>query len=92
MPVLGAGIGLALRSILPGASTYGLLLNPAIGAAASAITWVLARLAGWSLAEPGIWAASLFAAVVVCSIAPMILARVRPERDERRLQELLNGR
>lgn len=89
MPVLGAGIGLLLRYVIPGRQTYGLLLNPALGACATAITWVLLFVNEWSLDEPWIWVLSLVAAVVVCTIVPLVLQASRPRSDERRLERLL---
>ena len=44
--VIGAGIGLIVRYVLPSRGTYGVLLVPAISAAATAITWVALLWAG----------------------------------------------
>lgn len=91
MPVLGAGIGLLLRYVVPGRETYGLLLNPALGACATAVAWVVMFVNGFSLDEPWIWTLSLLAAVVVCTIVPLVLRASRPRSDERRLERLLSA-
>ena len=39
--VIGAALALGVRYAVPGRETHGLLLVPAIGAAATAATWVL---------------------------------------------------
>ncbi len=92
MPVLGAAIGAVLRYVIPGRATHGLLLLPAIGACTTAVAWVLMVVAGWSLGDPWIWLLALVAPVVTCTIAALVLARVRPARDEQRLQQLLSAR
>lgn len=90
MPVLGAGIGLLLRYVIPGRETYGLLLLPALGACATAIAWVLMFVNSFSLGDPWIWLLSLVAAAVVCTIVPLVLRASRPRSDERRLERLLS--
>ncbi|HQG69615.1 MAG TPA: hypothetical protein PL156_04620, partial [Rhodoglobus sp.] len=61
--VIGAGIGLIVRYVLPSRGTYGVLLVPAISAAATAITWVALLWAGQTFDGTWIWVASLAAAV-----------------------------
>jgi len=92
MPVLGAAIGAILRYVIPGRETHGLLLLPGLGAATTATAWVVMVVTGWSLGEPWIWTLALVAPAVVCTIAALVLARVRPARDAQRLQQLLSAR
>ena len=92
MPVLGAAIGGILRYVIPGRETHGLLLLPALGAVTTATAWVVMVVTGWSLGEPWIWALALVAPVVTCTIAALVLARVRPARDAERLRHLLSAR
>ncbi|MFC7430791.1 MULTISPECIES: hypothetical protein [unclassified Agrococcus] len=92
MPVLGAAVGAVLRYVIPGRATHGILLLPALGACTTAVAWVVMVVSGWSLADPWIWLLALVAPVVTCTIAALALARVRPARDEQRLQHLLATR
>lgn len=92
MPVLGAAIGAVLRYVIPGRATHGLLLLPALGACTTAVAWVVMVVSGWSLGDPWIWTLALVAPAVVCTIAGIALARVRPARDQQRLQQLLSVR
>lgn len=92
MPVLGAAIGALLRYVIPGRETHGLLLLPALGAVTTATAWVVMVVNDWSLGDPWIWTLALVAPIVTCTIAALVLARVRPARDEQRLHRLLTSR
>lgn len=91
--VIGAGIGAIIRYTLPQRGAYGVLLLPAITAAASAIVWV-GLLWAFRLAFDGtwIWVASIGAAVVAGLIVALVLPRRRDEHDARLLTELSGGK
>ena len=65
--VIGAGIGLIVRYVLPSRGTYGVLLVPAISAAATAITWV----------------ALLWAGLVTPASTPLLRSSSHARRDAR---------
>jgi hypothetical protein len=91
--VIGAGIGGLFRYILPNRGTYGVLLLPAIAAAATAIVWVLLL---WTLRltfdGTWIWVASLGAAVLASLATALLLPKRRIEHDARRLTQLSGGK
>ncbi|MDO7881337.1 hypothetical protein [Antiquaquibacter soli] len=80
--VIGAGIGLALRYLLPRRDTYGVLLLPAVSAAATAIVWVALVWVGWTFDGTWIWVASLGAAVIAAVLTAVVLPRRRLQSDE----------
>lgn len=86
--VIGACIGGLLRYLLPGRATYGLLLVPAIGAAATAVVWVALLWLGLTFDGGWIWFLALLAGGLASLATAIILPRVRPARDERRIAEL----
>ena len=91
--VIAAGIGGAVRYLLPKRGTYGLLLLPAAGAVAAAVGWV-----GTLWAVRGtfdgtwIWVASLGAAFLVSLALALVLPRRRIEHDAHMLHQLSGGR
>ncbi|WP_430592572.1 hypothetical protein [Humidisolicoccus flavus] len=88
--VLGACIGALLRYLIPGRLSYGILLLPAFGAAATAITWVGLEMLGFTADGGWIWVAGLLAPVVTCSVVPGLLRKSREKRDQQRLRDLLS--
>ena len=86
--VIGAGLGLIVRYITPRRGTYGVLLLPAIAAAATAITWVALLWAGQTFDGGWIWVASLVAAVVASVVAAIRLPRHRSDADAKLFAEL----
>jgi hypothetical protein len=90
--VIGASIAGLLRYLLPGRQTYGILLLPAIGAAATAVVWVALVWLGLTFDGGWIWFASLAAATLTSAAAALLLARSRPAADERRYERLATGR
>ena len=89
--VIGAFIGLALRYLLPGRTTYGLFLLPAVGAAATCVAWAAAVWARLALDGGWIWVVSLGAAVVVSLLVGLVVPRARTAADTRRLHVLSGG-
>lgn len=90
--VIGAGIGLLARYVFPQRGTYGVLLVPAIAAAATAIVWVALLWAGLTFDGTWIWVASLAAAVTVSLVTVLVLPRRRNESDARMLETLSAAR
>jgi len=91
--VIGAGLGLGLRYLLPHRHTYGLLLLPAIGAAAAALTWVIMLWVGvdesWGWVA---WVATFLAAIAIPAIVALALGGSRTAADTRRRHALTAGR
>lgn len=90
--VIGLGIAAILRYLLPGRGQYGILLLPAIGAVATALTWVGLTWLGWKADGTWIWVVSLSVAGVAAIIAAIALDRGRRSRDRRMLHRLAGGR
>lgn len=90
--VIGAFIGLALRYLLPGRDSYGLLLLPAVGAAATAAIWVALVWAGLTFDGGWIWVAALVGGGVISIVTILLVVRTRKVGDERRLHVLSGGR
>lgn len=87
--VIGAGIGFIVRYIFPSRGTYGILLTPAVSAAATAITWVaLLWIARLTFDGTWIWVASLTAAVVASILTAVMLPRRRATEDAELFAEL----
>jgi len=90
--VIGAGIGLLLRYVLPGRKVYGVLLLPAVAAVATAATWVSLLWAGFTFDGGWIWLASLVAAAVASALVATVLSRRRLAADARAAHLLAAGR
>ncbi|MCU1440191.1 MAG: hypothetical protein JWP85_1188 [Rhodoglobus sp.] len=90
--VIGAGIGALFRYLLPRRGTYGLLLLPAVSAAATAIVWVALVWLGWKFDGTWIWVASLGAAALAALVTAVLLPRRRVADDARRLTQLSGGK
>ena len=89
--VIGACLGLIVRYTMPNRGTYGLLLLPAISAAATAITWVALLWAGQTFDGTWIWVASLAAAVIAPVVAAALLPRRRAEADAQLFVQIPGG-
>lgn len=91
--VIGACIGVIVRYVLPERSTYGLLLLPAVAAAATAITWVgLLWAANLTFDGTWIWVAALTAAVVAPVAMALWLPGKRATEDEQLFQRISSGK
>jgi len=90
--VIGASLGLIVRYTMPNRGTYGLLLLPAISAAATAVTWVALLWAGQTFDGTWIWVGSLAAAVVAPIVAAVLLPRRRAEADVQLFTQLSGGK
>lgn len=91
--VIGAGIGLLLRYVLPGRSAYGVLLLPALGAAATCVVWAgltwLGLLTEWTWL---VWLASLAAATIVPLVVALVVSRRRIAWDAEQQHLISTGR
>jgi len=90
--VIGAGLGLIVRYLMPQRGTYGELLLPAIAASATAITWVALLWAGQTFDGTWIWVASLAAAVIAPVVAAALLPRRRAEADAQLFVQISGGK
>jgi hypothetical protein len=86
--LLGFGIGLAIRTAIPGHDTYGSALVPSIGAAVSAIVWEILTWVGWKFDGGWIWVVSLVAGGVVALVLALVIPRSRRTNDQALLQQL----
>lgn len=92
--VIGAGIGAIVRYLLPERGTYGVLLLPAVSAAAAAAVWVGVGLwlLRWTFDGTWIWVASLAAAIAAALVVALVLPRRRDQHDARLLTKLSGGK
>lgn len=92
--VVGAGLGLGLRYLLPNRQTYGVLLLPAVGAAAAAITWVAMLWAGIPDGDWGwtVWVAAFLAAIVAPLVVALVVSGRRTAADAHERHVLSGGR
>jgi hypothetical protein len=84
----GVILGLAARLVLPGRSTQGFILVPAIGAAVASVVWVALTWLGWTWDSGWIWLVALGLAAVVSVAAELLIWRLRTRGDKRMLHEL----
>jgi membrane associated rhomboid family serine protease len=89
--VVGAGLGVIARFLLPRRHTYGFALLPAIGAGVSAAIWVGVQ---WFdlLLFPLDWVAALGGALVASVVAALLVSRARSASDARELHVLSGGK
>lgn len=90
--VVGAGIGVVLRYLLPGREAYGVALLPALGAAVTAALWAGMVWLGFTFDAGWIWLASLGGAAVASLVVALVLSRRRRAADARELHVLSGGR
>lgn len=87
--VIGAALALGVRYAVPGRETHGLLLVPAIGAAATAATWVLLVWLGFTFDGGWIWALSLVIGPAVALAFALLLPPRRRAADQQLLASLM---
>jgi len=90
--VIGIGIGLVVRYVLPNRDTHGALLLPAISGAATSIVWVSLLWLGQRSEGGWIWVASLVAAFISAVVAGRLLPRRRAEADDVLFAQLSGGK
>mgnify|MGYP000141383064 CR=1 FL=1 len=86
--VIGAALALGVRYAVPGRDTHGLLLIPAIGAAATAVTWVLLLWLGFTFDGGWIWVFSLVIGPGVALAFAILLPPRRRAADDAPLRQL----
>ncbi|TFB71197.1 hypothetical protein E3O06_12555 [Cryobacterium glaciale] len=86
--LFGAVIGLAARYLLPGRSTQGSVLVPAIGTVTASLVWVALTWLGWNWAGGWIWWVSLGTAAAASVVLNLFISRRRIHADQRMLQRL----
>lgn len=90
--VVGAGIGVLSRYLLPGRTTYGVALLPALGAAVTAALWAGLTWLGWKADGGWIWVAALGGATVASLVVSLVLSRRRQAADAHELHILSGGK
>lgn len=90
--VIGACLGLIVRYALPDRTTYGILLLPAVSAAATAVVWVALVWAGLTFDGGWIWVAALVASVVSAALVAVLLPRRRAAADVELFERLSSAR
>jgi hypothetical protein len=90
--VIGIGLGLIVRYLLPNRDTHGVLLVPAISGAATSIVWVSLLWLGQRADGGWIWVASLLAAVLSALVAGLVVPSRRAEADEALFIQLSGGK
>jgi hypothetical protein len=90
--IIATGIGFIIRYSLGGRDTHGMLLLPAAGAAATAITWVALLWFGFTFDGGWIWTISLVVGGLASLVLGLVLPRNRREADRALLTRLSGGR
>ena len=92
--VVGAGVALLLRFLLPGRDTYGIALLPAIGAAVTAAVWAGMSWLGFDFDGNWgwLWLASIGGALVVSLVVGLLVGARRTRHDARELHILSGGK
>ena len=76
--VIGAALSLGVRYVVPGRHTHGVLLVPAVGAAATAAVWAVCVWIGLTFDGGWIWVIAL----VLGPLASLAVALALPKRRE----------
>ncbi|MEO5535888.1 MAG: hypothetical protein ABIR17_12245 [Pseudolysinimonas sp.] len=90
--VVGLGIGLLLRYLLPGRRMHGVALIPAIGAIVAALLWTGFTWLGFKAGEPWIWVITFAGTVGITLVVDVIVSRIRMAEDARERHVLSGGR
>ncbi|WP_353827271.1 hypothetical protein [Agromyces sp. SYSU T0242] len=84
----GAILGLAARYALPRREFHGVVLVPAVGAAAAAVAWVALTWLGLAWDGGWIWLASLVLSAAAAAATAFLVGRRREEDDARTFERL----
>jgi uncharacterized membrane protein YeaQ/YmgE (transglycosylase-associated protein family) len=90
--VVGLGIGLLVRYLMPGRRMHGIALIPAVGAIAAAVLWAGLTWLGFKPDAGWIWALTFVGTVGITLVADVIVSRVRMAEDARERHVLSGGR
>ncbi|MDO9396055.1 MAG: hypothetical protein Q7T71_05895 [Herbiconiux sp.] len=88
----GVILGLGARYLLPHRERHGVVLIPAIGAAAAAVLWGILTWAGLPWDGGWIWVISLVLSGLTAIGADVLIGRRRVQHDDERLKLLLSGK
>lgn len=81
-------IGIALHFALPHRQKRGVVVAPAIAAAAGVITWAALTWAGVGIDNPWIWLSAIIVPAVVTAPVVLALGAARVRGDDRERQRL----
>lgn len=84
----GTFFGAVFRYVIPGRSTYGSILLPAVGAVTAAIVWAGLTWLGWAFGGGWIWVVTLVASALVTLALAIWLPSRRRTADARLLESL----
>jgi len=87
--VIGAALSLGARYGVPGRQTHGLLLVPAVGAAATAVVWVVCLWLGLTFDGGWIWVISLVLGPLAAFAVAFALPKRRDAADAALLERLM---
>lgn len=87
--VIGASISLGVRYLVPGRQTHGLLLVPAVGAAATAVVWVVCLWLGLTFDGGWIWLVALVLGPLASVAVALALPKRRKAADAALLERLM---
>jgi len=87
----GTILGLAARYLMPGRSTHGSVLVPALGTVIAAAVWVGLTWLGWKWDGGAIWWVSLIVSAVASAAIALVLARRRNQADLDMLHARMNN-
>jgi len=87
--VLGAALSLGARYGVPGRQTHGLLLVPAVGAAATAAVWAICVWFGLTFDGGWIWVISLVLGPIAAFVVAIVLPKRRDAADAAQLERLM---
>ncbi len=86
--VIGAGIGVVIRFIVPRSDAHGLLLVPLTGAIVTAAVWAPLVWLGFTFDGGWIWWISLVAGGVASLLVALLAPVVRRNEDQARFERL----
>lgn len=86
--VIGAGMGVVLRFIVPGRQSHGLLLVPLIGAIVTAAVWAPLVWLGFTFDGTWIWVISLVAGGLASLLTALLAPVIRRNEDQARFERL----
>lgn len=87
--VIGAALSLGVRYLVPGRQMHGLLLVPAIGAAATAAIWVILVWFGLTFDGGIIWVIALVLGPLAALALALVLPKQRTTADAELLEHLM---
>jgi hypothetical protein len=89
---IGICLAVIVRYTIPGRTTSGILLIPAIGGAVTCASWVVLVWAGLTFDGGWIWLISLAAGLIASILAAVILPRRRRAADDELFRRLSHAR